>query len=96
MLPPNKEELVRKEEAKRVELVTKKMSKIKLTFKRHSTDGATLYGSVTARNIVQALAKCVGRPTHSPLAAPRTLLFLYASEGFARSAFPLPHRCLAA
>ncbi len=42
---------------KRIRTVNKRMSKIKITFKRHCTEGDVLYGSVSARNIVEALSK---------------------------------------
>lgn len=53
----NKEEMLQQQEIQRVQIVNKKMSKIKITFKRHCTEGNKTYGSVTAKNIALALKK---------------------------------------
>jgi ribosomal protein L9 len=57
LIAKSKEELERLEESKRIDRVNMRMSKIKLTFKRHCTEGEKTYGSVTSKNIADALGK---------------------------------------
>lgn len=48
------------EKRKSVSELTQRLSRIRLQFKRHSNDGATLFGSVTSANIEESLKTRLG------------------------------------